>query len=132
MTQIAEGIVFRVSERPWNGKKLYSFKFDGEDGWYRMGEKRFAGEIESGYKIKVKYETDNRGNFQVKAVKVEAKGDPIPAGNGNKGGSGKASGGTGYKNNVDYNAAVARALDHVKALVEICDKRLHGNLSIQR
>lgn len=98
---IKEGVVFRV----WDtgdrvpGKVLYSFKFDGggKDEWFRMGEERYSGVIESGFKIKVDGELDTKGNFQVSRAKLVAKGEPIkPQGQGG-GGKSNYSGGGGNK-----------------------------------
>jgi hypothetical protein len=40
LSQNYEGVVRSTLERPWKGKKLYSFFLDGVEGLFKMGEKR--------------------------------------------------------------------------------------------
>jgi hypothetical protein len=113
----AEGTVFRVHTKDFKGKNLYSFKFDGggNDEWFRMGENRNAGVIEEGFKVRVEYELDQRDNRQIKRARVLEKGEPVAAAKPAR--SGGSGGGNQREANINYNVAVARAIEQVNAHV---------------
>jgi hypothetical protein len=121
--QTAEGKIFRISEKKWNDKTFYSFKFDGQDGWYRLGDHRTDDKVQEGWTVRVGYEIDARGNRNVVPghVKLVEKGDPIPA----KGKGGQGGGGGGYAprsaktdETIQYQAAGNRSQEHVRLLLE--------------
>ena len=123
--ETAQGIVFRVFEKEFNGKMLYTLKFDGDDNYYRLGEKRYAGTIESGYEVKVAFETKGANNL-VRKVKLIAKGEPVEpkspgGGKSRPGGGSKGSGGTDWAakdQNIQYQSARNAAIEMVKMLLE--------------
>ena len=97
------GVVFKVWEKPVGGRTLYSFNFDGEKTYYGMGEDRKSGVIESGYNVTVRVEKNDKGYYNVKAVKVNEKGDSLVDANGkpkNSGGGGGGNGGGGKSSSL--------------------------------
>lgn len=138
--QKASGVVFRKTPKKWNDKTFYSFKFDGQDGYYRLGEDDYAGTVEDGYTINIGYETDGKGNNNVVPghVKLVKKGEPVAA-TGGKGGGGKSnySGGNSADKmskqewaekdlTIQYQAARNSALAHVELLLKTESVKLPG------
>lgn len=76
--QVAEGVVFRVTEKAWSDFVFYTVKLDGVDGWYRMGKERYANIIEPGNTVKFGWKQDDNGNLVVVPGHVSL----IAAGNG--------------------------------------------------
>lgn len=97
--QQTTGVVFHVHEKEWSNKILYSFKFDGQDDWYRMGENQHAGIIERGNKVAIKFSVDQRGNNQIDRVKLLEAGvgvsEQAPRQNSGGGGGQRRGGGGG-------------------------------------
>lgn len=116
--QTTEGKVFRVHTKNYRGKDLHSFKIDNEE-WYNMGEDRHGEIVQEGYVIKVGWEEDNKGRRIAKKFKLVEKGEPVSNTSGSGGGrNSNSNSGGGGKKNVDYNAAVARAIQMVGLLIE--------------
>ena len=128
--QKARGVIFRASAKEWDGTTLYSFKFDGQDDWFRTGERKYD-QIQEGYEVEVGYEVDGRGNRQVVPghVKLIKKGEPIPSKP--KGGykGGKGGGGRGgpqmskeewaeKDRTIQYQAARNAAIEMVELLIK--------------
>lgn len=98
-----EGVVFRVYTKDFRGTELYTVKLDGDDNWYRLGETRHADTVDEGYKVKLGYEEDRKGNLNVSKVKLLAKGDPIQNTK-RSGGGGRPANTGGGKPAVDWDA----------------------------
>lgn len=128
----ATGVVFRVHIAQWGGKELYSFKFDGQDAWYRMGDNRYEGLIEEGFNITVLFTVDNKDQNQVEKIKVNSKDAPAPKksvgakkpyNGGAKGGSGNASSTLSKEEwaekdlTIQYQSARRDAIPYVEMLI---------------
>jgi hypothetical protein len=136
--QKQKGVVFRVHEKDYRGKMLYSFKFDGgdENEWFRLGEDRHEGVIEEGNTVGVYFTIDRRDNRQVEKAVLLEKGDPAPARSSNRSTGGRKPSGGGqsardkYWEDKDaydkevrepairYQAARRDAIDVVKMLLD--------------
>ena len=75
-----EGTVFRVYDREFSGKKVYTIKIEGNDTWYRAGTKRYAGIAESGNRVAFDAEPNpGRGDAKITSDVVLAKAAPAAA-----------------------------------------------------
>ena len=68
--KVVEGFVWWRGSTTFGGKELYSFKFDGEDQFYRQGTERFEGVIDKGNYVKAEVELKQNGHWEVKRAKV--------------------------------------------------------------
>lgn len=68
-----EGVLKNKSERDWNGTMLYSFQLDGQNIWFRTGQKALT--LEEGTPIRFQA---NEANKQVDLASME-KLDTAPA-----------------------------------------------------
>lgn len=138
--QKAEGVVFRKTPKKWNDKTFYSFKFDGQDGYYRLGEDDYAGTVEDGYTIRIGFETDGKGNNNVVPghVKLVKKGEPVKATGGNSSANRSSySGGNSADKmskadwaekdlTIQYQASRNSAIAHVELLLKTESVKLPG------
>jgi len=151
MSNVKIGFVKYKNEKEFRGKTLFSIKFEGDNELYRMGDEDSVDELfkggttwddfKEGDAVKVRYEEDRKGNFNVDLAKVLDEGDdeyPKKArggrgngggrgGRGGRGGSGGRSSGGSQQGGVDWEAKDARitllsvqdrALERIKFLVE--------------
>jgi hypothetical protein len=73
-----EGTVWRVTNRDWNGKTLYSIKLDGNDTYYGCGERKPP--CSEGQKVVFEaYEKNGRWNVKHGTVKVTEDAAPGPS-----------------------------------------------------
>lgn len=68
-----KGVVAKVSAREWNDLTLYSIKLEGDEKWYRAGERNPADAgVEAG--VSISFDLTAGGNVAGKSLKV-VKGD---------------------------------------------------------
>lgn len=126
MSNVKIGFVKYKNEKEFRGKTLFSVKFEGDNELYRMGDEDnvddlFKGattwdDFKEGDALKVRFEEDRKGNFNVNLAKVLDEGDddyPKKSrggrGRGGRGGSaGRSSGGSQQSGGVDWEAKDAR------------------------
>lgn len=103
---VETGVVFRKFEKEYRGKTLYSFTFDNrdDDRFFRLGEnEELFNSFAEGDTVKIKHDTDRRGNHVVEKLKVESKGSGKPASSGGgRGGSRTGGGARGGNSREDY------------------------------
>lgn len=124
MSQTAQGIVFRVFEKKYRDKMLYSLKFDGQDNYYRMNENRFSGKIEAGFELKIGYTTDQNGNHvlipeQIKTISTSgAAPEPGKSSSGGGGSAPASGGGTSTQQAIQYQSSRKDALEFVRIIAD--------------
>ncbi len=57
-----QGVIQRISEKPFNGKTFYSFAMSGQDGWYGTGVKKPPA---PGVSVRFNEKTNSRGFKEV-------------------------------------------------------------------
>jgi hypothetical protein len=111
MSKQMRGTIEAVSLKKNYG--TYGIKIDGE--WYNTTKEPSS--LNKGDKVRLKFEKV-KGRNRIQGLKVLEKGAPQ-----SKGGSGGGRSGGGYQN-VDWNAAVARAIEASSVIIE------HGGLKL--
>ena len=103
-----KGEVFRVYEKPFKGKTLYTVKIDGDPIYYRMNEKRYAGIVEPGNTITFESEPIDQQSAKMTSAPELVKNVPaaVPAATG-----GASGGNAGLQ--MRYQGALERAIAFV-------------------
>lgn len=112
MSKRVEGVVFKVYDRDFRGKKSYTIKIDGDPTWYRAGGKRWAGIAEAGNRVAFDAEP-NEGRDDAKIVSdvVLAKATPAAGGSPSAGGGDRG-------NSIVYQSSRKDALALVALLAQ--------------
>lgn len=68
--KVVAGFVWWNGSHPFGDKTFYSFKFDGEDQFYRQGTERYEGILDKGKYVKVEVELKANGHWEVRRAKA--------------------------------------------------------------
>lgn len=106
-----EGVVWKVYDRKYRGRDSFTIKIDGDDIWYRAGDKRYAGIAESGNRVAFDAEMNADGTSATIKGPVTLAKPASPAANGTP------SAGGDRNNSIVYQSSRKDAIELVQLLV---------------
>lgn len=75
---MVEGVISRISAKPWQNKTFYSFALSGQEGWFSLGMKRPPAE---GTSVRFEFKTNSKGYKEVDGpIEIRTDGEAGPTG----------------------------------------------------